>query len=211
MNGANADTVTLAPARVDALAPEQAGRLLCETDPHVFGCLHGHDEALAARHLGHQWTLAAGLFSHVHATAALHDGVLAGLELGFDRPTQAAHLEPFVTAAGAFLDEGQFARFTGFFEYGSHLLPPVPDDAYYLQNLVTLPGARGRGIGEKLLRACFERARAAGLARVQLDLYDGNPAERLYARAGMRTIVETRVPPLETDGVGLHRRMELKL
>ena len=182
MNGANADTVTLAPARVDALAPEQAGRLLCETDPHVFGCLHGHDEALAARHLGHQWTLAAGLFSHVHATAALHDGVLAGLELGFDRPTQAAHLEPFVTAAGAFLDEGQFARFTGFFEYGS-----------------------------QLLRACFERARAAGLARVQLDLYDGNPAERLYARAGMRTIVETRVPPLETDGVGLHRRMELKL
>ena len=67
----------------------------------------------------------------------------------------------------------------------------------------------GRGIGERLLEDCFERARAAGHGRVQLDVYDGNPAQRLYERVGMRTIVETRVNALEADGIGVHLRMEI--
>ena len=55
------------------------------------------------------------------------------------------------------------------------------------------------------------RRRAAGHARLQLDVEEGNPAFRLYERAGMRTIVETRVAPLEAEGIGLHLLMELKL
>lgn len=211
MSHASAETVDLVPARADALAPELIGSLLHATDPHIFGWLHGRDDALSARHLGHQWTLPAGVFSHVHAIAAEHEGRMVGLELGFDRATQEAHTGPFVAAARAFLDDAQFGRFAGFFEHGSYLLPTVPEDAYYLQNLAALPEARGRGVGERLLADCFERARGAGLARVQLDVYDGNPAVRLYERVGMRTIVETRVPPLEAEGVGLHLRMELKL
>ena len=207
----SAETVTLDAARADAVEPEVAGRLLHATDPHIFGFHHGHDEDLAARHLGHQWCAGAGLFSHRFATGAYAGDRLVGFELGYGRETQEANVGAFVGQAQAFLDDPQFAQLARWFEYGPFVIPPTPGDAYYLSNLAALPEARGRGIGEKLLLNAFEKARAAGHARVQLDVYEGNPAFRLYERVGMRTVVETRVPPLEAEGIGLHLRMELRL
>lgn len=47
------------------------------------------------------------------------------------------------------------------------------------------PSARGRGIGEALVRACIERARAAGLQRVVLSTQPQmRAAHRLYERLG---------------------------
>ncbi len=209
MSRASAETVTLAPA--PAAEPELAAALLHATDPHVFGFLHEHDEARWRGHLGHQWLQPRGIFSHRLATAALHEGRLVGIELGFDRARQQAELVPFVTQAQAWLDPAGFAALARWFEYGGFVLPPVPEDAWYLQNLAIVPEVRGRGIGERLLVGAIDRARSAGLARLHLDLYAENPARRLYERAGLCTIVETRVPPLEAEGIGVHLRMELKL
>lgn len=209
MSLASAETVTLAPA--PAAEPALAAALIHATDPDVFGYLHEHDEARWRGHLGHQWLAEQGIFSHRLATAALHEGRLVGIELGYDRARQQAELVPFVTRAQAWLDPGGFEALARWFEHGAFLLPPVPEDAYYLQNLAIVPEVRGRGIGERLLAEAVDRARSAGLARLHLDLYAENPARRLYERAGLRTIVETRVPPLEAEGIGVHLRMELKL
>ena len=209
MSRASAETVTLAPA--PAAEPALAAALIHATDPHVFDYLHEHDEARWRGHLGHQWLAEQGVFSHRLATAAFHEGRLVGIELGYDRARQQAELVPFVTQAQAWLDPAGFAALARWFEHGSFLLPPVPEDAYYLQNLALVPEVRGRGIGERLLLDAIGRARAAGLGRLHLDLYAENPARRLYERAGLRTIVETRVPPLEAEGIGVHLRMELKL
>jgi ribosomal protein S18 acetylase RimI-like enzyme len=47
--------------------------------------------------------------------------------------------------------------------------------------------ARGRGIGEALVRACIDRARAAGRLRVRLDTRTSmKSAQRLYERLGFR-------------------------
>ena len=207
---ATAEAVRLRPAQAEDFGPALAGELLHATDPHIFGYMHAHDEARAVRHLGHHWGQSESLFSHVHAVVAEFEGEAVAFELGFERATQDAHTLPFVRVAQAFLSESEFGELARWFEYGGFVIPPVPGDAYYLQNLAAVPAARGRGIGERLLEDCFERARAAGHGRVQLDVYDGNPAQRLYERVGMRTIVETRVNALEADGIGVHLRMEIR-
>lgn len=205
----NAEQVRLQPA--SPAQPDVAAELIHATDPHIFGYLHQHDWALTVSHLGHQWQQPGTLFSHDFCTAAVTvDGELAGIELGYDARQREQAGATFVEVAMAWLDEPQFAHLAGWAEYGSYVLPPVPDDAWYLQHLAVVGAARGRGIGERLLSNAIERERAAGHARIQLDLYAGNPAQRLYERMGFRVIVETRVPPLVPDGIDLHLRMERK-
>ena len=53
--------------------------------------------------------------------------------------------------------------------------------------LAVVPGARGRGVGEALVRGCEERARATGATRMWLTtLDDMAAAQRIYARLGYR-------------------------
>ncbi|NRF50439.1 GNAT family N-acetyltransferase, partial [Pseudomonas stutzeri] len=51
----------------------------------------------------------------------------------------------------------------------------------YLQDLYTLPAARGRGVGRALIEAVYEQARAAHCGRVYWQTQEGNAtARRLY-------------------------------
>lgn len=203
------DTIRLAPATPDH--PELAAELMHDTNPYVFGYLHGHDMALVRSHMGFQWQQSRGLFSHSHCTVALHDDQLVGIALGFDHATAEAAIEPFVEQAAVHLTEAQFAHLASWFEVGRFTLPVVPDDAWYLQHLAAIPQVRGRGIGERLLRDTMDRARDEGFSSLHLDLYADNPALRLYQRAGLEIIVETRVPPLEDKGIPVHYRMACAL
>lgn len=202
------DATVIQPATADA-APLMAD-LMYQTDPHIFGAMHGHDKALAGRHLAIQWQAEAGLFSHRYADIAVFDGEPIGMALGLSHAEQGSALAAMSEQAMSCLSEPELMTMLGFFEYGAFLLPPVPDDAWYLQNLAVIDAARSRGIGERLLHHCFDKARAAGFTRLQLDVFEGNPAQRLYERCGMRVIVHTRVEPLAQEGMPDHLRMELK-
>ena len=57
------------------------------------------------------------------------------------------------------------------------------EDAW-LEDLFVSADARGRGLGRALVEAAFERARARGCARIELDTGEGNPARRLYEELG---------------------------
>jgi len=48
----------------------------------------------------------------------------------------------------------------------------------YLQDLFTLEGARGRGVGRALIRGVIDQARATGLHRVYWQTHESNAAGR---------------------------------
>lgn len=56
--------------------------------------------------------------------------------------------------------------------------------------IAVVPSRRGRGIGELMLSALLERARAEGHAQVSLSVERQNPALRLYEKHGFRAVHE---------------------
>jgi ribosomal protein S18 acetylase RimI-like enzyme len=70
---------------------------------------------------------------------------------------------------------------------GSPLAEFDDPEAATIRMLGVAREARGRGVGEALARACVDRARIAGLARVRLDTGTSmTSAQRLYERLGFR-------------------------
>lgn len=53
-----------------------------------------------------------------------------------------------------------------------------------IHDLGVVPERRGEGIGARLLAAVEAKARALGCCRLTLEVFENNPARRLYARAG---------------------------
>lgn len=57
--------------------------------------------------------------------------------------------------------------------------------AYFIKDIFVSEAARGRGVGEALLRACAAEARKRGAPRLDLTVDENNPdASRLYERLG---------------------------
>ena len=63
---------------------------------------------------------------------------------------------------------------------------PLEPGVLLMDGLFVAPGARGRGVGTRLLLAVAERARAEGCGEVRLEVVDGNRARTLYDRFGFR-------------------------
>ncbi|MCU1615175.1 MAG: Acetyltransferase, N-acetylglutamate synthase, partial [Frankiales bacterium] len=63
--------------------------------------------------------------------------------------------------------------------------------------LVVDPAVRGRGVGELLVRACLDRARAAGKRRMVLSTDPRmRSAHRLYERLGFTRLAERDWSPM---------------
>lgn len=63
----------------------------------------------------------------------------------------------------------------------------------YIRHVVVAPGARGRGVGRRLLLAAGEDFRRRGLTRWCLNVKPDNaPALRLYSSVGMEPMFESR-------------------
>jgi ribosomal protein S18 acetylase RimI-like enzyme len=70
----------------------------------------------------------------------------------------------------------------------------------YIVDLFVTPEARGRNLGEKLLRASASRAAARGASFIKLEVDETNTgAERFYARLGFKKKTEDRLHILEQD------------
>jgi ribosomal protein S18 acetylase RimI-like enzyme len=70
----------------------------------------------------------------------------------------------------------------------------------YVVDLFVAPNARGKNIGERLLRASAERAARRGARFIKLEVDETNTgAERFYARLGFTKKTEDRLHILEQD------------
>jgi ribosomal protein S18 acetylase RimI-like enzyme len=186
---------------------EAAAPLMFETDFHLFGHFFGGDRDLAVRYFATQWREERSLFSHRHCTVAVARGALVGIELGYDAKTQADVARDTGRHAARMLTAEQLAHLREAVSYVHYLVPPVPDDAYYVLHLASAPEVRGRGVGARLLAAAFDRARGNGYRVCQLDVASDNTAVHFYRRMGMDTLSESRVLPLEPYGIASHYRM----
>jgi ribosomal protein S18 acetylase RimI-like enzyme len=187
--------------------------LICETNPKIFSYILDDRTEVLRRWISALWSSPGNDFSHEFARVAVRDGELLGLELGFAGADMKRRGRESAELSQGLFDEENLAHMREAMVRGiGYVTPYVPDRAYYLRFLSVVEAGRNQGIGGQLLQNAIERARGAGLRSVHLDVYAGNPAIRLYERAGMEILVETRVPSLERDhGIPPHYRMVLGL
>lgn len=89
---------------------------------------------------------------------------------------------------------------------------PRPGDSLYIAHLNVHPASRGGGLGQQLLSYVETLAVEAGLPSLSLDVYVGNPAERLYLRSGFEVVAEKRDAAFERlTGLPGYRAMVKKL
>ena len=106
---------------------------------------------------------------------AIHDAEVAGMSAAYARPGAAY----FVVEMGSRVVGGAgFARLEG-----------GDGKTAELRKMYFLPEARGKGMGERLLRHNLDAARTLGYERVYLETLTGmDAAQRLYERVGFRRI-----------------------
>ncbi|CAL9520343.1 hypothetical protein SUDANB106_03844 [Streptomyces sp. enrichment culture] len=107
-----------------------------------------------------------------------------------DARHRAEHAELLVAAgpAGSGADEGAGGEVLGtvtFAVYGGEYAEIARPGEGEFRTLAVRPDARGRGVGEALVRECVDRARALGLERLVLSSqHMMHAAHRLYGRLG---------------------------
>src|SRR5690606_21383487 len=74
---------------------------------------------------------------------------------------------------------------------GSHYAELSRPGEAEFRMLAVDPAAQGRGVGQALVEACIDRARAHGASAIVICVRDfSKPAQRLYARLGFRRVPE---------------------
>jgi ribosomal protein S18 acetylase RimI-like enzyme len=67
--------------------------------------------------------------------------------------------------------------------------PPLEPDEAHIRMLGVDPSARGRGVARELIRACFDRARAAGRTRMTLNTTQRmTDAQAMYEHLGFERL-----------------------
>ncbi|HEV2557177.1 MAG TPA: GNAT family N-acetyltransferase [Microvirga sp.] len=137
----------------------------------------------------------------------LHDAVEHGASVNFVAGFTQAEAEAFWRGQLAGLAAGDRALLVA--EEGGRLLgtvivffahqPNAPHRAEIGKMLVH-SAARRRGLGQRLLGAAEEFARAAGRTLLVLDTHTGSDGERLYRRCGWTEVGQIPDHSLTTDG-----------
>ena len=101
---------------------------------------------------------------------------------------------------GAILDKGGriFMAESEGEAIGCVALIVMPDGGYELAKMTVAEGARGTGLGRKLMQRCVEAGREAAAVRLYLETNSAlAPALALYRSVGFRELDRTAVPPSE--------------
>jgi len=99
------------------------------------------------------------------------------LPLAVTQTTWRRFFDPTEPIFGLVAESG--GRLVGLCHYLFHRSTTRIEPLCYLQDLFTVPQARGRGVARALIEAVYERARAYGAQRVYWQTQDSNATARL--------------------------------
>jgi ribosomal protein S18 acetylase RimI-like enzyme len=185
-----------------------AARLIAETDVALFTFCGGGDLGVWVELSEWEWLQEHGVYCWSMGHVVRLDGRLVGLLVSYSS-RQHASIDWSFGGARTHLSPERWGRVAAAHRLVPFLFPSIPEDAYYVQNLATLPSVRGRGLGRRLMELAFDRGRAAGCRSCHLDVDGSTPAVQFYQCLGMRVLVKTEVPDI--PGVHAHFRMVIDL
>lgn len=117
-----------------------------------------------------------------------------GYNLFYERPEFPHEITLITWARFIDPDEPMFAAvaecdgtLVGLAHYLFHRSTTMTENVCYLQDLFTLPEARGKGVGRALIEHVYVRARSAGSTRVYWQTHENNPARKLYDQVAQLT------------------------
>jgi ribosomal protein S18 acetylase RimI-like enzyme len=185
-----------------------AARLIAATDVALFTFCGGGDLGVWVELSEAEWLHERGVYWWRMSHVARLDGRLVGLLVSYSS-RQHATIDWSHGGARAHLSPERWGRVAAALRLVPFLFPSIPEDAYYVQNLATLPSVRRRGLGRRLMELAFDRGRAAGCRSCHLDVDGSTAAVQFYKDLGMRVLVRTEVPDI--PGVHAHFRMVMDL
>ena len=196
--------LTIEPGRPDDAAV--AAEMIAQTDKDLFSFCGGGDLRLWVELSEWEWRAERGIYSHTMSHVARLDGIVVGLLISYPPRRQSA-IDWTFGSSRDHLPEGRWAEVAAAYTLAAYLFPSIPDDAYYVQNIVTHPSVRGSGlrVGRRLIDRAFEQGRAEGCGSCHLDVDGSTPAVGFYEHLGFRALVKTEV--LGIPGVHPHYRM----
>lgn len=190
----------------EAADASRAAELIVETDLTLFRWFGDGDPNLWREITEWEWRAESGIYSHTMSRVVRRHGALVGLLVSYS-PARGARIDWSLEAARPHIEAGRWARLAELRPPADFLFAAIPDDAYYVQNVVVDPAARGRGLAKLLMEHAFAAGRAAGCRSCHLDVGSTNPAVDFYQGLGMYAAVETIVPALSRRGIPSHYRM----
>ena len=185
-----------------------AARLIAETDVALFTFCGGGDLGVWVELSEWEWLQEHGVYCWAMSHVARLDGQLVGLLVSYSS-RQHATIEWSFIGARAHMAPERWGRVAAAHRLVPFLFPSIPEDAYYVQNVVTHPSVHGRGLGRQLMKLAFDRGRAEGCRSCHLDVDSSTGAVRFYENLGMRVLVKTEVPDI--PNVATHFRMVIDL
>ncbi len=186
----------------------EAARLIAATDTDLFGYCTGGELRAWVDLAEWEWRAERGIYSFQMSHVVRAEAGLLGLLVGYSSRRQ-RDMDWSFGCSRPHTDPGLWDRITGAYKLASFLFPVIPDDAYYVQNVVTHSSARGLGLGRRLMDFAFELGRAEGCRSCHLDVDSSTPAVQFYEYLGMRVLVKTEVPSIPRSHS--HYRMVIDL
>ncbi len=181
--------------------------LLWETDPELFHFIYDGDKSLMKMLFVAEWPLPVGFFSHRNMMVATQSGQPVGHLNCFAGKRMSEISETHVQWVPGVAPEKAPRLLRGLEALG-WLFPVIPDDAFYVLNIVVSENARGEGLGARLMSLAEDKALSEGLKSVHLDSAANAKAITFYRHLGYEPLVETRLCQLrESEHVPSHYRM----
>lgn len=138
-----------------------------------------------------EMTIRKATYEETQSILNYHLQVLKEATMGYVKPSREKAMEmmtPFLNGGGYYLVRVKHNVIQGWVGLGQIIDQNTDETVGFINEMYVLPPYRKQGAAEKLCKAAFIQLRAEGYRKVQLNVYAGNQAKRLYEKLGFTDV-----------------------